>query len=93
MYQSGIGWPANGSPKSAGASHGVCGSQKWTCRNHSSSAPLRASQSSAPGSTSSARSPPQPRIRFIASMNPWFHQEAEWRNGKLEIEAVRQPAR
>ena len=23
---------------------------------------------------------------------PWFHHDAEWRNGKLEIDAVRQPA-
>ena len=25
-------------------------------------------------------------------MNPWFHHDAEWRNGKLEIEAVCHPA-
>jgi len=30
-------------------------------------------------------------MRFMDSMNPWFHQVAECRNGKLEIEAVCQP--
>ena len=43
--------------------------------------------------TSSARSTPMPRIRFMASMNPWFHHEAEWRNGKLDIELGRGAAR
>lgn len=26
-------------------------------------------------------------------MKPWFHQLAEWRRGKLEIDAVCQPAK
>jgi len=31
-------------------------------------------------------------MRFMASMNPAFHHVAEWRNGKLDNDAVCQPA-
>ena len=88
----GTGSPSNGLPYSAGTMYGVCGSHRCTWKNHRSARPRRSSQSSAWGSTSCACSSPMLRIRFMASMNPWFHQVAEWRKGKEDSEAVFQPA-
>lgn len=82
--------PANGSPYPSGVRYGVCGSQRCTCRYQSSARPWRASQSSASGTTWSARSMPS-SPGFRTSVNPRYHCQALWRSAKLDTVAVRIP--